>query len=107
MRWWSAVTMTRCRSSASRVERWSAGCPVRTGSSRPVGAGRWRRRRSALQTKPEPRTRAEDLVVDIHDLSVHFDLGGSTLARLLGQSTGTVRAVDGVHLQVRKGEVVG
>jgi oligopeptide/dipeptide ABC transporter ATP-binding protein len=60
-----------------------------------------------LQTKPESRVRAEDVVVDIHDLSVHFDLGGSTLARLLGRSTGTVKAVDGVNLRVEKGEVVG
>ncbi|MDP9222069.1 MAG: dipeptide/oligopeptide/nickel ABC transporter ATP-binding protein, partial [Actinomycetota bacterium] len=60
-----------------------------------------------MQTKPESRVRAEDVVVDIHDLSVHFDLGGSTLARLLGRSTGTVKAVDGVNLRVEKGEVVG
>jgi peptide/nickel transport system ATP-binding protein len=60
-----------------------------------------------LQTKPEVATKAENLVVDIHDLSVHFDLGGSTMARLLGRSTGTVRAVDRVNLRVAKGEVVG
>jgi peptide/nickel transport system ATP-binding protein len=60
-----------------------------------------------LQTKPERRTRAEDLVVDIHDLAVHFELGGTAMGRLLGRSTGTVKAVDGVRLQVHKGEVVG
>jgi len=60
-----------------------------------------------LQTKPEQQVGAEDTVVQIRDLSVHFDLGGSTLARLLGRSTGTVKAVDGVTLTLQKGEVVG
>ena len=60
-----------------------------------------------MQTKPEQPTQAEDTVIDIHDLSVHFDLGGSTLARLFGRSTGTVKAVDGVNLKLQKGEVVG
>jgi peptide/nickel transport system ATP-binding protein len=46
-------------------------------------------------------------MIDIRDLSVHFSLGGSSLARLLGRETGTVRAVDGVNLSLRKGEVVG
>lgn len=46
-------------------------------------------------------------MIDIRDLSVHFSLGGSSLARLLGRETGTVRAVDGVTLALRKGEVVG
>ena len=60
-----------------------------------------------MQTKPDSPTDARKNVVDIHDLSVHFDLGGSTVARLLGRSTGTVRAVDGITLTLRKGEVVG
>jgi oligopeptide/dipeptide ABC transporter ATP-binding protein len=60
-----------------------------------------------LQTKPEKQVRAEDTVVDIHDLSVHYDLGGSTLARLFGRSTGTVKAVDGVTLKLQKSEVIG
>ncbi len=60
-----------------------------------------------MQTKPEKQVRAEDTVVDIHDLSVHFDLGGSTTARLLGRNTGTVKAVDGVSLKLQKGEVIG
>jgi peptide/nickel transport system ATP-binding protein len=40
-------------------------------------------------------------------LSVHFELRGGTLARLFGRDTGTVKAVDGVALQLRRGEVVG
>jgi peptide/nickel transport system ATP-binding protein len=60
-----------------------------------------------LPTKPDARVKPDDLVVDINDLSVHFELGGSTLARLIGRSTGTVKAVDHVNLWLRKGEVVG
>lgn len=58
------------------------------------------------QTKPEPAT-ARHTAVDISDLSVHFSLGGSTLGRLIGRSTGTVKAVDGVNLTLYDGEVVG
>ncbi len=56
--------------------------------------------------KPESATDAE-VVVDIRDVAVHFELGGSTLARLLGRNTGTVKAVDGVNLTMHTGEVVG
>jgi len=59
-----------------------------------------------LPTKPEPHTGSENLI-DIRDLSVHFDLRGGTLARLFGRDTGLVKAVDGVTLQLRRGEVVG
>lgn len=60
----------------------------------------------ALQTKPDGAVETP-VIVDIRDLSVHFSLGGSSLARLIGRETGTVKAVDGVNLQMRKGEVVG
>lgn len=60
-----------------------------------------------MQTKPERPVDVADTVIDIRQLSVHFDLGGSTLARLLGRSTGTVKAVDGIDLELQKGEVVG
>ncbi len=72
-----------------------------------------------MQTKPEAtetetETAAEiatatatEPMIDIQNLSVHFRLGGSSVARLLGRDTGTVRAVDGVDLRLRKGEVVG
>ena len=57
-----------------------------------------------------PRTgheRAADALVDVRDLSVHFELRGGTLARLFGRDTGTIKAVDGVSLSLRPGEVVG
>ncbi len=46
-------------------------------------------------------------LVDIDDLEVHYELRGGTFARLLGMDTGTVKAVDGVNLSLKKGEVLG
>ena len=61
-----------------------------------------------MPTKPEAATpTATDTIIDVAGLSVHFTLGGSSLARLLGRDTGTVKAVDGVDLALRRGEVVG
>ncbi len=48
-----------------------------------------------------------EVVVDVRDLSVHFGLRGGTLARLTGRDTGTVKAVDGIDLQLHRGEVIG
>jgi oligopeptide/dipeptide ABC transporter ATP-binding protein len=59
-----------------------------------------------LPTKPDQSVSAEP-IIDIHDLSVRFSLGGSVLARMLGRETGVVKAVDGLNLTLRKGEVVG
>ncbi len=60
-------------------------------------------KRDTATTTPTDR----DVVVDVRDLSVHFQLRGSNLARLLGRDTGTVKAVDGVDLSLARGEVVG
>jgi peptide/nickel transport system ATP-binding protein len=63
-----------------------------------------------LPTKPDhkvDRVASSETAVDITDLSVHFSLQGGSLARLFGRDTGTVKAVDGVNLTMRKGEVVG
>ena len=59
-----------------------------------------------MPTKPDTVT-GGDTVIDVRDLSVHFDLQGGSLARLVGRDTGTVKAVDGVDLTLRRGEVVG
>jgi peptide/nickel transport system ATP-binding protein len=59
-----------------------------------------------LQTKPEA-TGTEEGLVDIADLEVHYQLRGGTLARLMGMDTGTVKAVDGVNLSLKRGEVLG
>jgi peptide/nickel transport system ATP-binding protein len=58
-----------------------------------------------LPTKPD--TTSAGHLVEVRDLSVHFELRGSTLARLLGRDTGTIKAVDGINLDLRPGEVVG
>lgn len=59
-----------------------------------------------MPTKHEEPTNL-DSVIDVDDLEVHFQLGGSALSRLLGLGTRTVKAVDGVNLELRKGEVLG
>ncbi len=59
------------------------------------------------QTKPEAALPDTETLIDVEGLHVHFSLGGSMLARLTGRDTGTVRAVDGVDLSLRRGEIVG
>lgn len=48
-----------------------------------------------------------DSIVEVCNLHVHFALRSNALARLVGRSSGTVRAVDGVSLSLRRGEVLG
>ncbi len=45
--------------------------------------------------------------MEMRDLEVHFDLRSSALARLLGSAGETVKAVDGVNVLLRRGEVLG
>jgi peptide/nickel transport system ATP-binding protein len=56
-----------------------------------------------LPTKPETTSP----VIDVEDLEVHFQLGGGLFSRMLGVGTRTVKAVDGVNLSLRRGEVLG
>ena len=64
-----------------------------------------------MPTKPDllpPDERADrDTLVELRDLEVHFELRANALARLVGGASETVKAVDGVNLALRKGEVVG
>jgi peptide/nickel transport system ATP-binding protein len=46
-------------------------------------------------------------IISTDDLSVHFSLQGGALTRLLGLPSRMVKAVDGVSLDVRRGEVLG
>ncbi|MGN6132780.1 MAG: ABC transporter ATP-binding protein [Nocardioidaceae bacterium] len=57
-----------------------------------------------MPTKPETQDAS---VLDLENLEVHYQLRGGTLARLLGLDSGSVRAVDGVNLSLRRGEVLG
>ncbi len=55
---------------------------------------------------PQPGAAApsqNDVLVDIRGLKVHFPIRGG----LLGQTVASVKAVDGVDLQIRRGEVLG
>jgi oligopeptide/dipeptide ABC transporter ATP-binding protein len=63
-----------------------------------------------LPTKPEvdqlsgPRS---DTVLDVDALAVHFQLQGGALSRLLGLKARSVKAVDGVTVSLKRGEVLG
>ncbi|TYL55944.1 ABC transporter ATP-binding protein [Nocardioides sp. BGMRC 2183] len=59
------------------------------------------------RTDPDPTSPAGEHVLDVRDLSVHFELQGNAFSRLLGLRRRTVRAVDGIDLRIGRGEVVG
>ena len=61
-----------------------------------------------MPTKPDLSARSQsETMIDLEDLEVHYELRGGAFARLFGRDTGTVRAVDGVSLALRRGEVLG
>ncbi|HET7328949.1 MAG TPA: oligopeptide/dipeptide ABC transporter ATP-binding protein [Nocardioidaceae bacterium] len=65
-----------------------------------------------MPTKPEVQGSAAgpahgDPIMSLRDVEVHYQLRGGTFARLFGLDTGTVKAVDGVSVELRKGEVLG
>ena len=69
-----------------------------------------------MPTKPELRVEpqsgagypsGDEPLVSIRDLHVTYALRTNAVARMLGRSSGVVRAVDGVNLDLAAGEVVG
>ncbi|WP_141013288.1 ABC transporter ATP-binding protein [Nocardioides sambongensis] len=56
---------------------------------------------------PDPTAPGGDHILDVRDLSVHFELQGNAFSRLFGLRPRTVRAVDGIDLRIGRGEVVG
>ena len=63
-----------------------------------------------MPTKPETtavRHKADGALIDIEQLEVHYELRGGSMSRLFGRDTGVVKAVDGVSLSLRRGEVLG
>ncbi|MGH3075710.1 MAG: ATP-binding cassette domain-containing protein, partial [Gaiellales bacterium] len=46
-------------------------------------------------------------MLEVRDLEVHFPLRASFGGRLVGRSSGVVKAVDGVSFELAKGEVLG
>jgi len=48
-----------------------------------------------------------EVLLEAQDLQVHFGLRGGFAQRLFGRQAGAVKAVDGVSLQLHRGEVLG
>jgi oligopeptide/dipeptide ABC transporter ATP-binding protein len=46
-------------------------------------------------------------LIEVEGLKVHFPLRGSFAERLVGREAGSVKAVDGITFQLRRGEVLG
>lgn len=55
----------------------------------------------------DPTTPTTAPLLSIDDLRVHFGLRGSFVQRMAGREVGSVKAVDGVSLDIARGEVVG
>jgi peptide/nickel transport system ATP-binding protein len=68
-----------------------------------------------LLTKPEDAQHPEEAagqadgeaLLEVRDLEVHFGLRGGGLSRFTGRDGGAVKAVDGIDLSLRRGEVLG
>jgi peptide/nickel transport system ATP-binding protein len=63
-------------------------------------------RPEAVAEPPQPDG-AEAPLVSIRDLETYYSIRGSFVDRLVGREAGVVRAVDGVSLDIRRGEVLG
>jgi oligopeptide/dipeptide ABC transporter ATP-binding protein len=55
-----------------------------------------------VQMKPDG-----EILVSVRDLRTHYSIRGSFAARLVGREAGSVRAVNDVSFDLRKGEVLG
>jgi oligopeptide/dipeptide ABC transporter ATP-binding protein len=57
---------------------------------------------------PGPEPQADDgPLISIRDLQTYYSIRGNFADRLIGREAGVVRAVDGVSLDIRRGEVLG
>jgi len=55
----------------------------------------------------EPSDAVEEVVVEARELRTHFRDHVALLGQILGQRGGSVRAVDGVDIKIRRGETLG
>ncbi len=62
---------------------------------------------AAAPVAEPPPTEAEEPLVSIRDLRTYYSIRGNFAERLVGREAGVVRAVDGVSLDIRRGEVLG
>lgn len=60
-----------------------------------------------MPTKPEGEIGGATPLLSLRDLQTHFPLRGTFLDRLIGRESGWIKAVDGVSLDVARGEVLG
>src|SRR5215218_7904995 len=84
---------------------------IRAARGRPIFAGPRRRKRhgsrpavsSGAITMHEAAARPGDEILRVEDLAVHFPVGGG----LLGGGRRLLRAVDGIDLELKRGECLG
>jgi oligopeptide/dipeptide ABC transporter ATP-binding protein len=79
--------------------------PTRPDSTRPGEAGPGEPQHVGVTARDAGS--AAPPLVEVDGLKVHFALRGGVLGRMLGRSTGSVKAVDGVSFALRRGEVLG
>src|SRR2546425_7400084 len=53
------------------------------------------------------RPEHDSALVSVRDLKTHYSIRGSFADRLIGREGGSVKALDGISLDIRKGEVLG
>ncbi len=102
------------RAAARRAApRAAAGCTGRSTRFRRAASGRssatrsgWRMRPEIVAPTPEPSPDGSPLV-SVRDLKTYYSIRGTFVDRLVGREAGVVRAVDGVSLDLRRGEVLG
>src|SRR5215212_37558 len=61
----------------------------------------------AETTDSDPRAAPGETLLEVRDLRTLFSVRGSFLDRLRGRESGSVKAVDGVSFDLRRGEVLG
>jgi oligopeptide/dipeptide ABC transporter ATP-binding protein len=60
-----------------------------------------------MTVEPAPSSAGDDVVMSLEGLEVHFPIRGGFLDGLRRRPIGVVRAVDGIDLAIRRGEVLG